>query len=194
MVAWEKVVCPDGQLKGLASCERREETIEAVFVTWHFHLFWCSLNTCQSWSVMVGTSISFVCTLSQWGGAGSLLQSIIDGTGSCQGERLLARVLCSVLGLLPFLTPFWEIWLELLGSLILVGSVLAVDKSLIAVDVLLIQALSVVSDSVCDYTVHAEMSSLYHSGEGNAEQQWPVNVWSLGLLCLYSWWTLSWLL
>ena len=45
-------------------------------------------------------------------------------------------------------------WLELLRSLILVGSVLAVDKSLIAVDVLLVQALSVVSDGVCDYPVH----------------------------------------
>lgn len=92
------------------------------------------------------------------GRAGNLLQSIIDGTGSCQGERLLARALCSVLSLVPFLTPLWEeIWLELLGSLILVGSLLAVDKSLIAVDVLVIQALSVVSDSVCDYPVHAEM-------------------------------------
>lgn len=54
------------------------------------------------------------------------------------------------------LTPLWEErWLELLGSLILVGPVLAVDKSLIAVDVLLMQALSVVGDSMCDYPVHA---------------------------------------
>lgn len=58
--------------------------------------------------------------------------------------------------LLLSLTPLWEeTWLELLGSLILVGPVLAVDKSLIAVDVLLMQALSVVSDGVCDYPVHA---------------------------------------
>lgn len=39
MVAWEKVIRPDGQLKGLACSERREEAIEAVLVTWHFHLF-----------------------------------------------------------------------------------------------------------------------------------------------------------
>lgn len=145
-----------GQFKGLASSERRVEAVEAILGAWHLHLFWCSLNTCQSWAVMAGTGISFACSLSQWGGAGSLPQSRWDWQlprleAAGQAALLspcLARPLLSV-------TPLWgEMGLALLGSLILAGSVLAVDKSLIAVDVLLMQALSVVGDGVCDYPVH----------------------------------------
>lgn len=59
---------------------------------------------------------------------------------------------CSLLLSLTHLRE--ELWLQSLGSPILVGSVLAVDKSLMSV--LLMQARTVRgSDSMCNYPVHA---------------------------------------
>ncbi|PKU43074.1 hypothetical protein llap_6618 [Limosa lapponica baueri] len=67
--------------------------------------------------------------------------AVAKARGCWLGHWSLAR------SLLLSLAPLWEeIWLEFLGSLILVGPVLAVDKSLIALDVLLVQTFSVVSD------------------------------------------------
>lgn len=114
---------------------------------------------------------------------------ILDGAGSCQGCWPGYSAQSMACSLLLSLTPLWEgIWLELLGSLILVGAVLAVDESLMAVDVLCVQALSVVSDGVRDYPVHAQLCPhlLYPGGKRTVEQQWPVALRGSGQLCLYS--------